>query len=49
MYFVIPRVGPTSDNLTVGMMIGNNSARFFLNWSYKVRNEHIKSRRNQTQ
>ena len=35
MYFVIPRVGSTSDNLTVGMMIGN-TARFFLNWSYKV-------------
>ena len=35
MYFVIPRVGSSSDNLTVGMMIGN-TARFFLNWSYKV-------------
>ena len=35
MYFVIPRNNSTSDNLTVGMMSGNN-ARFFMNWSYKV-------------
>ena len=35
MYFVIPRNNSTSDNLTVGMMSGNN-ARFFMNYSYKV-------------
>ena len=35
MYFVIPRNNSTSDNLTVGMMSGN-TARFFMNWSYKV-------------
>ena len=35
MYFVIPRNNSTSDNLTVGMMSGNN-ARFFINYSYKV-------------
>ena len=35
LYFSIPRNNSTSDNLTVGMMSGNN-ARFFLNWSYKV-------------
>ena len=35
MYFTIPRNNSTADNLTVGMMSGNN-ARFFLNWSYKV-------------
>ena len=35
MYFTIPRNNSTADNLTVGMMSGNN-ARFFINWSYKV-------------
>ena len=35
MYFVIPRNNSTSDNLTVSMMSGN-SARFFMNYSYKV-------------
>ena len=35
MFFVIPRNNSTSDNLTVGMMSGN-SARFFMNYSYKV-------------
>ena len=35
MYFVIPRNNSTSDNLTVGMMSGN-TARFFMNYSYKV-------------
>ena len=35
LYFTIPRNNSTADNLTVGMMSGNN-ARFFLNWSYKV-------------
>ena len=35
MYFTIPRNNSTADNLTVGMMSGNN-ARFFMNWSYKV-------------
>ena len=35
LYFSIPRNNSTSDNLTVGMMSGNN-ARFFMNWSYKV-------------
>ena len=35
LYFTIPRNDSTADNLTVGMMNGNN-ARFFLNWSYKV-------------
>ena len=35
LYFTIPRNNSTADNLTVGMMSGNN-ARFFMNWSYKV-------------
>ena len=35
LYFQIPRNNNTADNLTVGMLSGNN-ARFFLNWSYKV-------------
>ena len=35
MYFVIPRNNSTSDNLTVNMMSGN-TARFFMNYSYKV-------------
>ena len=35
MYFTIPRNNSTADNLTVGMMSGN-TARFFMNWSYKV-------------
>ena len=35
LYFTIPRNNSTADNLTVGMMSGNN-ARFFINWSYKV-------------
>ena len=35
MYFTIPRNNSTADNLTVGMMSGN-TARFFMNYSYKV-------------
>ena len=35
LYFVIPRVSSTSDNLTVGMCNSNNT-RIFMQWHYKV-------------
>ena len=35
LYFVIPRYGTTSDNLTVNMM-STNSSRFFINYFFKV-------------